>query len=130
MYRFLDEFEYMQKQDNAINELARIRRGNIETSHPLGTCCFAHVPAEFTSKTKKYIVLLSDGTIAEKMVSEIIEHPTLTCDGTFVIALRFVSHIVDVQKTSTELEKSKLVADLRKAWKEGKFAPVIVPSSR
>ena len=76
MNRFLDEVEYIRKQKNALNELARIRKSNRVTSHPLGTCCFAHVPAESTSDTKRYIVLLSNGTIAEQMVSEIVENPT------------------------------------------------------
>lgn len=95
-------------------------------------CLFAYMDNEHDDK-HQYIVLKSDGTITLQEVSGVTQNDTFHGeDGiTFVgIALEYVSPFTNVPEVSADLEKSELVTKLRAAMADGKFAPIIQPSSK
>jgi hypothetical protein len=83
-----------------------------------------------TTRSLEYIVLLPTGNLATKEINLITRNDYSHAQSEFCfvgIALKHIAPSTNVQEAINNLEQSQLVADLRDAMANGKFAP-IVPS--
>ena len=97
-----------------------------------GRCLFAYTDT-CVDKNYQYIVINPDGTIKSMNVSGVTDSDRMRLEeGVYFdgIALKYISPSTNVQETITALDESPLVAELRQAMAEGKFAPIIMPSSK
>ena len=97
-----------------------------------GRCLFAYTDT-CVDKNNQYIVINPDGTIKSMNVSGVTDSDHMRLEeGVYFdgIALKYISPSTNVQETITALDESPLVAELRQAMAEGKFAPIIMPSSK
>jgi hypothetical protein len=102
------------------------------------TCHFAYARTVLdkmqvpTSRLLEYIVVLPNGNLAKKDVALITRNVDSNARSEFCfvgIALQYVSPSTNVNEAINTLEKSQLVADLRQAMTDGKFAPLLNPPS-
>jgi hypothetical protein len=104
------------------------------STHP-DRCLFAYIDKEQPACNEKhpYIVLKADGTITLQEVSGVTQKGTTYGDDGIIfvgITLKYVSSSINVNEVFAALEKSELVTNLRVAMADGKFAPIIQPSSK
>jgi hypothetical protein len=81
-------------------------------------------------KIIEYIVLLPNGNLATKEINLITRNDYSHAQSEFYfvgIALKHIAPSTNVKEAIGTLEQSQLVADLRVAMANGKFAPIVPP---
>jgi hypothetical protein len=100
------------------------------------TCHFAYAKILLdkiqvsSAKTIEYIVLRPNGNLATKEINLITRNDYSHAQSEFCfvgIALKHIAPSTNVKEAINNLEQSQLVADLRDAMANGKFAPLLTP---
>ncbi len=108
----------------AAAQLDFIRRKN--NIHPLTTCGFAYGGID---NKNEYICMDKDGKLYTQWINTVTRNDSMYGSGFFCegIALKHIAPSTNVQEAINNLEQSQLVADLRDAMANGKFAPIVPP---